>query len=265
MRLVHRDRHLRLRLRPRAARSTPCTGSSHSSSPTGASARRFASASSGVLPGAVGVDADADLRPDRGAHGGQPAGVVADPDLDLHAAEPVARGGGRGRGGARAVLGADRRVDRHRADRARVDQPAPAASACGARRGPRAPGRSRPAPGGDRARRGRRRARRRSARCSPSTSRVGVQRRAHAAPSRRRRRAPAAPPRPRPTSPSGKSSRTTSTSRSRSSPHDARSGARSANRSVRTLSADHSRQQQPRRQEDAEHELQHARCGRARR
>ena len=45
-------------------------------------------------PGAVGVDADRDLRPERGADSGQPSGVVADPDLHLDAPEagsPVRR------------------------------------------------------------------------------------------------------------------------------------------------------------------------------
>ena len=76
----------------------------------------------GGLPGAVGVDADHHVGPDRGAHGGEPAGVVADPDLDLHAAEAVAdRVGGRG-GGARAIVGADRGVDGHLVGGERVDQ-----------------------------------------------------------------------------------------------------------------------------------------------
>ena len=37
-------------------------------------------------PGAVGVGADRHVGPDRRAHRGEPARVVADPDLDLHAA-----------------------------------------------------------------------------------------------------------------------------------------------------------------------------------
>ena len=62
-------------------------------------------------PGAVRVQAQLDLRADRRAHGRDAAGVVADPDLDLHAPEAVARGRGGLRGGLGAVLGRDRRVD----------------------------------------------------------------------------------------------------------------------------------------------------------
>ena len=57
--------------------STPWTGSSASSIPTGASAPQRGDRLVDV-PGAVGVDADRHARPDRGAHGGEPPGVVAD-------------------------------------------------------------------------------------------------------------------------------------------------------------------------------------------
>ena len=88
--------------RSRTARSasTPWTGSSTSSRPAGASASMACTASS-TVPGAVRVEAQRHLGADRRAHGGDPAGVVADPDLDLHAPEAVPRGGGGLRGGAR--------------------------------------------------------------------------------------------------------------------------------------------------------------------
>ena len=65
--------------------STPWTGSSTSSMPLGASARRWRAPPR--PPGAVRVDPQRDLRADRRAHRRHPAAVVADPDLQLHAAE----------------------------------------------------------------------------------------------------------------------------------------------------------------------------------
>ena len=58
--------------------SRPCTGSSHSSIPTGASER---SAAIALLhrPGAVGVEADRHVRAEHRADRGQAPGVVADP------------------------------------------------------------------------------------------------------------------------------------------------------------------------------------------
>ena len=67
--------------------STPWTGSSHSSRPERREHAQVGERLVGRPPGAVGVRADRDLRADRGAHAGQPPGVVADADLDLHAAE----------------------------------------------------------------------------------------------------------------------------------------------------------------------------------
>ena len=64
----------------------------------------------GRRPGAVGVDPDRHLVARRGAHRRQPARVVADPDLDLQAAE--AR-----RGGSRGGLGRARAVRRRRSSR----------------------------------------------------------------------------------------------------------------------------------------------------
>ena len=63
-------------------------------------------------PRAVRVDAHRHAGAGGGAHRGDPARVVADPDLDLHAAEPAAAAAAACGRGAGAVLGADRRVDR---------------------------------------------------------------------------------------------------------------------------------------------------------
>ena len=237
VRLVHRDPHRGLRRAPRAARSTPWIGSSHSSSPTGASARRFASASSGVRQAPLASTRISDVRADRGAHGGQPAGVVADPDLDLHAAEArPARRCGRGGRGAGAVVGADRGVDGDLVGGAaggsacasgvcvRRDGVVPEREvdrrqrlrevALGAARGEHVGGRL------DVVAAPRRRRRARSARRR----------------SRRRRRAPAARPRPRRTGRRAGRGGRAAISRWSISPQDARSGARSAYRTVRALS-----------------------------
>ena len=207
--------------------STPWTGSSHSSSPIGASARRFAERLLGRLPGAVGVDADQHVGPDRGADGGEPAGVVADADLDLHAAKPVAHRS-RGRlGGARAVVGADRGVDGDLVGRERVDQLRQR--------------RLRAARGVVPERHVDRRERLREVALGLAGgehvrgrldlgSGLPCRRRSRRSrsPARRRRTAPAARPRPRRRGRRGSSRRTRRVSRSCSSPQDARSGARSA-------------------------------------
>jgi hypothetical protein len=84
-------------------------------------------------PRAIGVDADRELRPARSTDRRDAPRVVADPDLDLHAAEPGRDGGARRPGGSRPVLRRDRRVHRHRVRRAlrkQVGQPAPRAARC---------------------------------------------------------------------------------------------------------------------------------------
>ena len=73
------------------------------------------------LPGAVGVDAERDVRADRPPHRGQPPVVVAHADLDLHAREAGLGGRGRGLHGGHAIGRPDRGVDRHVAAR-RVGQ-----------------------------------------------------------------------------------------------------------------------------------------------
>ena len=141
----------------------PRTGSSQSSMPAGASARSVASASSGS-PGPVGVDADRHVRAGERADRGEPAGVVADRHLDLDGAVALSPGGGGLVGGARAVAGGDRPVDRDRRRPARHRAAATPAHWCGVPPGPTAPGRSRPAPAGEPSPRRNGPARRRSAR-----------------------------------------------------------------------------------------------------
>ena len=102
--------------RSRTARSAaiPWTGSSTSSSPAACSASierdRLVD-----RPRAVGVEPDRHRRAGRRAHGGDAPGVVADADLDLHAREALGRGARWRPRPRRAVVGADRRVDRRRA------------------------------------------------------------------------------------------------------------------------------------------------------
>ena len=163
----------------------------------GREARRCRATASSTLPRPVGVEAQLHLRPGRGAHRGDPPGVVADADLDLHARVARARRVGGRRGGARAVLGRDRRVDADARRRLVGDELADRAALAVARRGPTARGRPRRAPGGGRRRRGRRRAARRRA---GRRRRGGSARRPRARRGRpraaRRRRARAARPRP---------------------------------------------------------------------
>ncbi len=134
-------------------------------------------------PGAVGVGADRHVRADRGAHGGEPAGVVADPDLDLHAAEARRRrrAAASAAAPARSAAPTSALTGTEARRRARPAAPPPAARP-GAPRGPTARGRSPPAPAGAAARRGRRPAARRRSSSGPASREhrgVGVERGEH--------------------------------------------------------------------------------------
>ena len=198
-RLVHRDRHVGAAARPRAAprRRGPAPRTARSRS---ARARAGARAPPRP-PGAVRVEPDRDVRADRRAHRREPAGVVADPDLQLHAARSRPRPRrAASRGGARAVLRRDQRVDgdRRRLARARRAAATPARPR-GGPPGPTARGRSPRPPAAARRPRGRRRAPsraagpRRRARSGGSPPAPRARRRAR----RRRRRAAARPRRRR--------------------------------------------------------------------
>src|SRR3984885_3420449 len=73
-------------------------------------------------PRPVGVEPDRDIRSEDGPDGREPAGVVAEPDLDLDAAKPAGSDGGGLRGGAGTIGCRDRRVDLDRLGRASGEQ-----------------------------------------------------------------------------------------------------------------------------------------------